>query len=209
MPGRAKCKPGCDCEKHNRPRMSPEEARIRRQEISRRHYEQNREAILEQQRQLRLDPVLGEEKRRRERERMAALSPEEKARRAQLNRDWYQRNPRTSAEAARQHLMHRYRLTPERREEMIAAQDGRCYLCSEPLDLGNPRKVHIDHDHDCCRGSTSCGTCIRGIACDPCNRGIGYFGNDPDRLRRVADSLEMATRRLRDVSTPVRKEAQT
>lgn len=129
---------------------------------------------------------------------MAALSPEEKERRAQLNRDWYRRNPRSSEQHQKLHLQHRYRLTPERRAEMIAAQDGCCYLCGEPLDLANPRKVHIDHDHECCRGGRSCGTCIRGIACDPCNRGIGYFGSSPERMRRVADNLEMANRRLRN-----------
>ena len=198
MPGRAKCKPGCDCEKHSRPRMSPEEAAGAQRERARRHYERNREAILENQRQVRVDPVAGEEKRRRERERVAALSPEQKARRAQLNRDWYAQHPRTSEQHRKMHLHARYRLTPERRLEMIAEQDGCCYLCGEPLDLANPRRVHIDHDHDCCRGNTSCGTCVRGVACDPCNRGIGYFASDPERMRRVADNLEMANRRLRD-----------
>jgi hypothetical protein len=183
--------------------MSPGQVRARQRETSRRHYERNREAILERERQDRLDPVKGEEKRRRNRERAAARTPEQKARVAQLNRDWYRRNPRTSEQHKKMHLYTRYRMTPEQRAEMIAAQEGNCYLCGEPLDLKNPRKVHIDHDHACCRGATSCGTCVRGIACDPCNRGIGYFGNDPERMRRVADNLEMANRQIRE-SRPVK-----
>lgn len=39
---------------------------------------------------------------------------------------------------------------------------------------------------------------IRGLACHGCNTGIGAFGDDPERMRRVADRLEMANRRLRD-----------
>jgi hypothetical protein len=59
--------------------------------------------------------------------------------------------------------------------------------------------VHIDHDHSCCRGKKSCGTCVRGLACGDCNTGVGLFGDDPERMRRVADSLEMANRRLREI----------
>ena len=78
---------------------------------------------------------------------------------------------------------------------MFAAQAGCCYLCGEPLE---GRATHIDHDRSCCRGNKSCGTCIRGLACQLCNQGVGQFRDDPDRMRRVADNLEMATRRLRD-----------
>ena len=49
----------------------------------------------------------------------------------------------------------------------------------------------------CCRGERSCGTCIRGLACQRCNYGISQFGDDPERMRRVADNLEMANRALR------------
>jgi hypothetical protein len=192
MPGRAKCPPGCDCEKHSRPRMTPEQARIRQNQRSRAHYVANREVILERQRQVRRDPVAGKELRARERARIAGLTPAERERRARLNRDWYRRNPRTSKENARQHVRFRYGMTPEQREQMLRDQDGRCYLCGEPLDLTKPRTVHVDHDHTCCPGSRSCGECIRGIACDPCNRGIGYFRDDPQRIRRVADQLEAA-----------------
>jgi ribosomal protein L15E len=85
-----------------------------------------------------------------------------------------------------------YGLSPERRAEMLAEQEGNCYLCSEPLDLAESRKIHVDHDHSCCRGVRSCGKCIRGLACEPCNKGIGAFGDDPERMRRAADRLEAA-----------------
>jgi hypothetical protein len=198
MPGRAKCPPGCDCEKHSRPRMTDEQRRQRQREKSSAHYAANKEVILERQRQKRRDPVAGGELRARERDRVANLTTAERERRAQLNRDWYRRNPRTSAENATMHIKHRYGMTPEQKAQMLDEQGGLCYLCGEPLDLTRPRTVHVDHDHTCCPGNRSCGTCIRGIACDPCNRGIGYFRDDPDRMRGVASRLEAAMAALAD-----------
>lgn len=121
--------------------------------------------------------------------------------RAEYMRAYYAANKdRILANAAVSRLTSEYGLSPERLEEILVAQDGCCYLCGEPLDLeakGNG-KFHIDHDHSCCRGRKSCGSCVRGLACKKCNTGIGMFGDDPERMRRVADNLEMATRRLRD-----------
>ena len=87
---------------------------------------------------------------------------------------------------------HLYGMSPEDRARRIAEQDGRCYLCCEPLDLEHPRKIHVDHDHSCCRGIKSCGKCVRGLACEPCNKGIGMFGDDPERMMRVAERLAAA-----------------
>jgi len=177
--------------------MSPEEARAAQNERARKHYEIHREEILERARQKRHDPIAGAEKRKQDRERVASLPPEERERRAQQNRDWYRRNPRPPEKTAEQHYRHRYGLTLEQRARMMEDQQGLCYLCSEPLP-GDKRKVHTDHDRSCCRGSRSCGTCIRGLACEGCNTAIGSLGDDPERMRRVADNLEMANRRLRD-----------
>lgn len=177
--------------------MSPKQQKARQQEISKAYYEANREEILERARVKRRDPVAGEEKRRRERERIAVLSPEERERRAQLNRDWYRRNPRPPEENTRAHLKHRYGLTIEDRQRMLENQGGCCYLCGDPLDLSQPRTVHTDHDRSCCGGSRSCGKCVRGLSCGHCNRGIGMFGDDPERIRRAADALEAANARVR------------
>lgn len=85
---------------------------------------------------------------------------------------------------------------------MFTAQNGLCYLCVEPLrtDRIGPKGgwIHVDHDRSCCRGEKSCGSCIRGLACFACNVGIAKFDESPERMRRVADNLEMANRRLRD-----------
>lgn len=47
--------------------------------------------------------------------------------------------------------------------------------------------VALDHDHACCLGQASCGACLRGLLCLRCNSGIGYFGDDQQRLLAAAD----------------------
>jgi hypothetical protein len=97
----------------------------------------------------------------------------------------------------------RYSLSPKGLHALYLQQNGCCYLCGDPLpkDL---TKAAIDHDHSCCTGmkagpsrnKASCGNCVRGIACGACNRLIASAQDDPDRLRRIADNLETANRRV-------------
>lgn len=70
----------------------------------------------------------------------------------------------------------------------LEAQGGCCAACQAP----GPGKGgwHTDHDHRCCPGSASCGKCIRGILCHGCNTTAGLAGDDPARLRALADYLE-------------------
>lgn len=177
--------------------MSPEAARIRQNERSRAYYEAHRDEVLERQREKRKDPVAGEALRKRENERRAAWTPEQRERERQWHRDHYKKNPRPPEKSADMHYRHRYGLTLERRAQMVADQGGLCYLCDEPLPT-DTRKIHTDHDRSCCPGKKkSCGSCVRGIACEGCNTGIGSLGDDPDRMRRVADNLEKANAKVR------------
>lgn len=69
------------------------------------------------------------------------------------------------------------------------AQDGRCFLCGNEL-TGKTREMHTDHDHRCCPQNRSCRRCRRGLSCRRCNQLIGLVFEDPDLLRRIADTLE-------------------
>jgi hypothetical protein len=88
-------------------------------------------------------------------------------------------------------LWRTHRLTPEDRAELYQVQEGRCYLCGEVMAID---EAFVEHDHACCRTGFSCPVCRRGLAHPNCNTSIGLAGDDPDRLRRMADALELAKR---------------
>lgn len=86
-------------------------------------------------------------------------------------------------------LWERYGITAEEYISLFEAQNGQCAICSVSV-IPFTRSAHVDHDHTCCSGqAASCGKCIRGILCNTCNVGIGYFKDKPELLRRAAGYL--------------------
>lgn len=83
------------------------------------------------------------------------------------------------------HLRRKYNLTPEQYDALLAQQDGGCAVCG-----GLNRGRHLEVDHGCCVGDTSCGSCVRGLLCGPCNKAIGQLRDDPVVLRKAAEYLE-------------------
>ena len=64
-----------------------------------------------------------------------------------------------------------------RYEELVEKQSGRCAICGdEPR-----RRLDIDHNHDT--------DVVRGLLCGLCNRGLGLFRDDPQRLLAAANYL--------------------
>ena len=127
--------------------------------------------------------------RKRQRDRERKRRPEVQAANRERSRD-YQRNLAPEAVAAN-NLRAAHGLTPAQKQQMLDAQDGRCYLCGDELAYD---QAVIDHDHTCCtptrtRKTASCAWCRRGLACDLCNTIIGMAGDDPERLIRIARSL--------------------
>lgn len=76
---------------------------------------------------------------------------------------------------ARQIESHRLSLADARR----LASARTCDLCHEA------RPLVVDHDHACCQGRRSCGRCVRGFVCQPCNYALGLI----DRLNRTPGLL--------------------
>lgn len=115
-----------------------------------------------------------------------AYARERRARDPEKNREaarkWVQANPYQS----------KYRMSRQDWHDLLEKQNGCCYFCGDMFDLERKRSIHVDHDHGCCRTQRTCGKCIRGLACHKCNQGIGAFLDDPVRMRRVADALELA-----------------
>lgn len=155
-----------------RERSRSERVREQQRAGSRRYRERNPEKMRERARQYRLanrEEIL--EKNRVKR------------------REEYRADPQ--AALAKTMLSH-HGMYPEDWAAMWQAQDGRCYLCGEPMDDLGARQIHIEHDHSCCQNWRSCRVCRRGLACHNCNTLIGLAGDDVARLRRIADALETA-----------------
>jgi cytochrome c-type biogenesis protein CcmE len=64
------------------------------------------------------------------------------------------------------------------------AQQGVCAICQKPMQLTgtSANSVCADHDHTT--------QILRGFLHSNCNRGLGYFNDDPARLRQAAEYLE-------------------
>lgn len=62
-----------------------------------------------------------------------------------------------------------------------------CVICKRDLVPG--REKVVDHDHNCCPGQKTCGSCVRGVLCGPCNRALGLFGDNPATLIQAASYL--------------------
>jgi hypothetical protein len=62
------------------------------------------------------------------------------------------------------------------------SQGGRCAICGK---VPRSRRLAVDHDHK--TGE------VRGLLCASgdfgCNKGLGYFNDDPELLRRAYEYL--------------------
>lgn len=76
----------------------------------------------------------------------------------------------------------KYGVTEEQFAAMVAAQGGLCAFGHEP----EGGYLMVDHDHLTGR--------VRGLLCRPCNWAIGFFRDDPERLRRALEYIEEARR---------------
>lgn len=69
-----------------------------------------------------------------------------------------------------------YGLTLKEFNQMFIKQDGKCLLCKTELELDglSRNRAVVDHCHT--------GGHVRGILCNECNRGLGYFKDNRNTL---------------------------
>lgn len=88
--------------------------------------------------------------------------------RARPKKPFYRRNSR---------LKYLYGVTEEQCAEVHEKQGGKCAICLQVFD-GMPC---IDHCHTTGK--------FRGLLCDLCNRGIGYFKDNPETIEAAVAYL--------------------
>ena len=87
-----------------------------------------------------------------------------------------------------QRLWRQYHITQEQYDAMLEAQNWGCAICGGVNSNG--KALAVDHDHRCGPGKKSCGKCVRGLLCIPCNLAIGRFKDSPHLLRRAIEYIE-------------------
>lgn len=97
-------------------------------------------------------------------------------------------NNREARKTAR--LKRLYGMTQDQFDALLERQDG-CAICHTQTP-GGRGTWHVDHDHSCCPGEKSCGSCVRGLLCSSCNQGIGLFRDDPSIIESALRYLERA-----------------
>lgn len=103
-------------------------------------------------------------------------------------RQWARDNPERHRNTRRaRELRETYGISPEIYNTMLSGQGGVCAICGQPETRSHGRtgtefRLAVDHDHETGR--------VRGLLCQGCNRGIGFLGDNVDRLRKAADYLE-------------------
>ena len=81
---------------------------------------------------------------------------------------------------AKKSKLKKYGLTNEQYEQIFLIQKGKCCICTTHQSLLN-KALCIDHDHKTGK--------IRGLLCDLCNRGLGYFKDNKVLLINAAGYL--------------------
>jgi hypothetical protein len=96
------------------------------------------------------------------------------------NAQYYRDNK--EAQAKRIRITH-HGVTREWFDLKLIKQDNKCAICRKPFT----RTPHIDHSHKCCPQSKSCSKCSRGLLCDRCNFGLGWF---KDNIQNLSNAIQ-------------------
>lgn len=97
-------------------------------------------------------------------------------------REW--QNSPVGQESRKKARLKRYGLTPECYDRLMSQQGDACGICgAKPGQwVANGGNLVVDHDH-----ATGA---VRGLLCPSCNRGLGQFEDDTERLLEAVQYLQ-------------------
>jgi len=99
---------------------------------------------------------------------------------AKDTKDWNEKNKETARE---RYLQRQYGISENEFLSRLLHQNNSCLICNKEFSkTWGPNAPVVDHCHT--KGH------IRGILCNACNRGLGYYHDNPDILRNAANYLE-------------------
>lgn len=83
-------------------------------------------------------------------------------------------------------IFRKFKLRESQYQELLEGQGHACAACQESVE----ERLHVDHDHSCCSGSTTCGECTRGLLCRKCNLALGLLDDNLDRVMSLFNYLK-------------------
>lgn len=117
-------------------------------------------------------------------QRSAVWSRDNPDKRKQITAKWKKDNPDG---VRNNYLKYRFSITSAIYEQMLEAQNGGCAVCHKPPPSGGA--LDVDHDHNCCSGSKTCGKCIRGLLCRDCNTVLGKVNDSVTHLSKMIEYI--------------------
>jgi len=79
------------------------------------------------------------------------------------------------------YIKRKYNLSLNEYNDMLESQNEECYICG--YKFGQKKgDICVDHCHD--------SNIVRGLLCDRCNRGLGYFMDNIDSLEKAVMYLK-------------------
>jgi hypothetical protein len=152
----------------------------RGKEVLKKYYKRNSEKILEKQKEYEQSP-LGKKTIKKyaqsEKGKIKFKKYKQSEKGKEIERKY--RQSQTGKKVTRKsELKIKYNLTLEQYEKMMQSQNGFCLLCG---GQGGKKALCVDHCHVTGK--------IRGLLCDLCNRGLGYFKDNPKTLQNAIKYL--------------------
>lgn len=89
----------------------------------------------------------------------------------------YRATPHGKLWAKHNRLKTIYGISPDEHQLLHQQANHCCQICGQ-----NKHRLVVDHDHD--------SGMIRGVLCDKCNRGLGFFDDNPVKFQQAIDYLK-------------------